>query len=64
MKDEATSKVEEAPTSWYWDVGDSIYSKHSMNVTHMFMKPGNYTAGQTVENAAGNSIATKPSTVL
>jgi len=49
----------EAPTSWYWDFGDGINSKHAMNVTHTFTKPGNYTIGLTVENDAGNNTATK-----
>ncbi|HEX3078642.1 MAG TPA: PKD domain-containing protein [Lachnospiraceae bacterium] len=47
------------PTSWYWDFGDGINSKHAMNVTHTFTKPGNYIVGLTVENAAGSSTATR-----
>jgi len=47
------------PTSWYWDFGDSTSSKHAMNVTHTFTKPGNYTVRLTEENAAGNSTAIK-----
>ena len=35
------------PTSWIWDFGDGIDSKHAMNATHTFTKPGNYTIGLT-----------------
>jgi PGF-pre-PGF domain-containing protein len=54
----------EAPTSWYWDFGDGIHSKHAMNATHTFTKPGNYTISLTVENTAGNSTATKPDYIV
>ena len=54
----------EAPTSWYWDFGDGIHSKHAMNATHTFTKPGNYTISLTVENVAGNSTATKPGYIV
>jgi PKD repeat protein len=47
------------PTSWYWDFGDGINSKHAMNVTHTFTKPGNYTVSLTEGNATGNSTAIK-----
>ena len=53
-----------APTSWYWDFGDGINSKHAMNATHTFTKPGNYTVGLTVENTEGNSTATKPGYIV
>jgi len=53
-----------SPTSWLWDFGDGIYSKHAMNATHTFTKPGNYTVSLTVENAAGNSTATKPNYIV
>lgn len=59
----ATNKGEE-PVSWYWDFGDGINSRHAMNVTHTFTKPGNYAVGLTVENAAGNSTATKPGYIV
>ncbi|MDQ1276416.1 MAG: hypothetical protein QG610_1994, partial [Euryarchaeota archaeon] len=49
------------PNSWYWDFGDSIYSKHAMNATHTFTKPGIYDVTLTVANEAGNSTVTKPS---
>jgi len=52
------------PTSWYWDFGDGINSKDAMNTTHTFTKPGNYTVGLTVENAAGSSTATKPGYIV
>jgi beta propeller repeat protein/parallel beta-helix repeat protein len=42
-----------APTSWLWDFGDGIYSKHAMNATHTFTKPGIYNITLTVSNAAG-----------
>ena len=48
------------PTSWYWDTGDGIYSKHAMNATHTFTKPGVYNVTLTVTNEAGNSTITKP----
>ncbi|AKB78495.1 cell surface protein [Methanosarcina horonobensis HB-1 = JCM 15518] len=51
-------------TSWIWDFGDGIDSKHAMNATHTFTKPGNYTVGLTEENAAGNSTATKPGYIV
>jgi PGF-pre-PGF domain-containing protein len=48
------------PTSWYWNTGDSISSKHAMNATHTFTKPGMYNVTLTVANEAGNSTVTKP----
>ncbi|AKB36716.1 cell surface protein [Methanosarcina siciliae C2J] len=48
------------PTSWHWDTGDGIYSKHAMNATHTFTEPGVYNVTLTVENEAGNSTVTKP----
>ena len=48
------------PTSWYWDTGDGIYSKHAMNATHTFTNPGVYNVTLTVANEAGNSTVTKP----
>ena len=56
--------TEGAPNSWYWDFGDGINSKHAMNATHTFTKPGNYTISLIVENAAGNSTATKPDHIV
>ncbi|WP_292391679.1 PKD domain-containing protein [Methanosarcina sp. UBA5] len=45
------------PTSWLWDFGDGINSKHAMNATHTFTKPGTYNVTLNVTNAAGsNSI--------
>ena len=52
------------PTSWHWDFGDGTNSKDDMNATHTFTKPGNYTVGLTVENAAGSSTATKPGYIV
>jgi PGF-pre-PGF domain-containing protein len=54
----------EAPTSWIWDFGDGINSKHAMNATHTFTTPGIYTISLTVENAAGNSTVTKPGYIV
>ncbi len=54
----------EVPTSWIWDFGDGIDSKHAVNVTHTFNKPGNYTIGMTVENGAGNSKIIKPNYIV
>ena len=48
------------PTSWYWDFGDGINSKHAMNATHTFTNPGVYNVTLTVANEAGNSTVTKP----
>ncbi|WP_440945303.1 PGF-pre-PGF domain-containing protein [Methanosarcina sp. T3] len=48
-----------APSSWLWDFGDGINSKHPMNATHTFAEPGNYTVSLTVENSAGNNTVTK-----
>ncbi|WP_410509651.1 PKD domain-containing protein [Methanosarcina hadiensis] len=48
------------PTSWYWDFGDGIYSKHAMNATHTFTDPGIYDITLTAANEAGNSTVTKP----
>ena len=47
------------PTSWLWDFGDGIDSKHAMNATHTFTKPGVYNVTLTVANEAGNSTVTK-----
>ncbi len=48
------------PTSWLWDFGDGNHSKHAMNATHTFTKPGIYNVALTVTNAAGNSSITRP----
>ncbi len=47
------------PTSWYWDFGDGINSKHAMNATHTFTNPGVYNVTLTVANKAGNGTVTK-----
>ena len=47
------------PTSWLWNFGDGIDSKHAMNATHTFTKPGVYNVTLTVANEAGNSTVTK-----
>ncbi|WP_048180706.1 PGF-pre-PGF domain-containing protein [Methanosarcina siciliae] len=48
-----------APTSWFWNFGDGINSKHAMNATHTFTDAGNYTVSLTVENSEGNNTVTK-----
>ncbi|RXA17603.1 PKD domain-containing protein [Methanosarcina sp. MSH10X1] len=47
------------PASWNWDTGDGIYSKHAMNATHTFTKPGVYTVSLTVTNGAGSDTVSK-----
>lgn len=47
------------PTSWYWDFGDGINSKHAQTATHTFKKPGTYDVSLTVTNFAGNSTLKK-----
>ncbi|WP_048140286.1 PKD domain-containing protein [Methanosarcina horonobensis] len=51
-------------TSWHWDTGDGIYSKHAMNATHTFTKPGSYTVSLTVGNAMGSNTSTKPNYIV
>nr|WP_269430194.1 PKD domain-containing protein [Methanosarcina siciliae] len=45
------------PTSWYWDFGDGIDSKHETNATHTFTNPGSYFVTLTVTNEAGTSTS-------
>ena len=52
------------PTFWSWDFGDGIDSKHAMNATHTFTKPGNYTISLTVGNDAGNNKVMKPNYIV
>jgi len=52
------------PTSWFWDFGDGINSKHAMNATHTFTNPGSYTISLTVENSAGNSTVIKTNYIV
>jgi len=47
------------PTSWYWDFGDGINSKHAQTATHTFKKLGTYDVSLTVTNFAGNSTLKK-----
>ncbi|HEY3361797.1 MAG TPA: PGF-pre-PGF domain-containing protein [Methanosarcina sp.] len=47
------------PTSWLWDTGDGINSKHATNATHTFTDPGVYNVTLTVANEAGSSTVTK-----
>ena len=49
-----------APTSWLWNTGDGINSKHATNATHTFTNPGIYNVTLTVANEAGNSTVMKP----
>lgn len=43
------------PTSWLWDFGNGINSKHAMNATHTFVNPGVYNVSLTVTNTAGSN---------
>lgn len=52
------------PTSWIWDFGHGIDSKHVMNATHTFTKPGNYTISLTAGNDAGNNKVMKPNYIV
>jgi len=52
------------PTSWYWDTGDGIYSKHATNATHTFTDPGAYNVTLTVANEAGSSTVTKQNYII
>lgn len=47
------------PTSWYWDFGDGINSKHAQTATHTFTKPGKYDVSLTVTNVEGSSTLNK-----
>ena len=38
------------PTSWYWDFGDGINPKQSMNAAHTFTNPEMYNFTLTVAN--------------
>ncbi|PAV14367.1 hypothetical protein ASJ81_14185 [Methanosarcina spelaei] len=38
------------PTSWIWDFGDGINSKHALNATHTFTEPGKYNISLIVMN--------------
>lgn len=49
-----------SPTSWLWDFGDGIHSKHAMNATHTFTSPGKYNVSLTVANVNGSNTTTKP----
>jgi len=52
------------PTSWLWDFGDRIDSKHTTNATHTFTKLGNYTISLIAGNDAGNSKVMKPNYIV
>ena len=47
------------PTSWYWDFGDGMNSKHAQTATHTFKNPGKYDVSLTVTNSAGSSTLKK-----
>jgi PGF-pre-PGF domain-containing protein len=47
------------PTSGYWDFGDGINPKQSMNATRTFTSPEMYNVTLTTANEAGNSTVTK-----
>ncbi len=48
-----------SPTSWLWDFGDCIYSKHAMNATHTYTRAGTYDVTLTVKNDAGSNTTKK-----
>ncbi|HII91418.1 MAG TPA: PKD domain-containing protein, partial [Methanosarcina sp.] len=52
------------PTSWIWDFGDWTYSKHAMNATYTFTKPGNYTISLTAGNDAGSNKVVKQNYIV
>ncbi|MDQ1275487.1 MAG: hypothetical protein QG610_1061, partial [Euryarchaeota archaeon] len=54
-----TDKSTGSPTSWLWDFGDGIYSKHAMNATHTFTRPGVYDITLKVTNGAGTVTVKK-----
>ncbi len=47
------------PTSWYWDFGDGMNSKHAQTATHTFKNPGKYNVSLTVNNSVSSSTLTK-----
>jgi len=49
-----------APMFWYWDFGDGIKSKHALNATHTFTKPGKYDVSLTVTNKNGSNTRIIP----
>ncbi|HII90841.1 MAG TPA: PKD domain-containing protein [Methanosarcina sp.] len=48
------------PTSWLWDFGDGINSKHALNATHTFTEPGKYDISLIVMNGNGSSTKLIP----
>ncbi|MDY9926706.1 NosD domain-containing protein [Methanosarcina sp.] len=53
-----------SPTSWLWDFGDDIHSKHAMNATHTFTRSGKYNVSLTVANADGIDTETKSEYII
>jgi beta propeller repeat protein/parallel beta-helix repeat protein len=53
-----------SPTSWLWDFGDGIHSKHAMNATHTFTRPGKYNVSLTVANADGIDTETRSEYII
>ncbi|MDQ1275642.1 MAG: hypothetical protein QG610_1217, partial [Euryarchaeota archaeon] len=49
-----------APIFWYWDFGDGISSKHTLNATHTFTEPGMYDVSLTVTNGNGSNTRIIP----
>lgn len=49
-----------APTSWLWDFGDGINSKHALNATHTFTEPGKYNISLIVMNENGSNTKLIP----
>ncbi len=57
------SSIGEA-TSFIWNFGDGTNSRHAMNETHTFTKPGIYTVTLTVTNAAGSNTVKKSNYIV
>lgn len=59
-----TDKSTGAPIYWFWDFGDGINSKHAMNTTHTFTKPGKYDVSLTVTNENGSNTRIIPEYIV
>ncbi len=58
LKVQFTDKSKGSPTSWNWSFGDGTLSIVK-SPTHKYTKPGKYTVGLKVKNAAGSDTAKK-----
>ncbi|WP_229396073.1 NosD domain-containing protein [Methanosarcina sp. DH1] len=55
-----TDNSTDAPMFWNWNFGDGIKSKHALNATHTFTKPGKYDVSLTVTNENGSNTRIIP----